>query len=281
MVKLNHADIFIPDGGSTETALSRTTHLAIAAHQDDIEIMAIDGILQCYQNQDQWFSSVVVTDGRSSPRSGPYENLSDEEMIKVRNEEQKKAASIGRYSAQIILGYQSGEVKRKNTAALVQDLLSIFQATRPTFVYLHNLTDKHPTHVAVALRAIESLRQLEKTLRPKAIYGCEVWRSLDWVQDNSKVSFNCSEMLELQKSLLSVFDTQNRGGKRYDLATMGRRLANATFLNPLDTSHATHLTFSMDLTPLIVDPDLDITEYVRGYIKQFLIEVEDVIRGVS
>ena len=37
----NHAaQIFIPDGIPEEEALSRTTDLCIAAHQDDIEIMA-------------------------------------------------------------------------------------------------------------------------------------------------------------------------------------------------------------------------------------------------
>ena len=38
-MKLNKADaeLFIPDGKPTEEALERTTHMAIAAHHDDIE----------------------------------------------------------------------------------------------------------------------------------------------------------------------------------------------------------------------------------------------------
>ena len=32
--------IYIPDGTEEEQALERTTHLCIAAHQDDIEFMA-------------------------------------------------------------------------------------------------------------------------------------------------------------------------------------------------------------------------------------------------
>ena len=38
------ADLFVPDGLEMPAALSRTTHLAIAAHQDDLEIMAYHGI---------------------------------------------------------------------------------------------------------------------------------------------------------------------------------------------------------------------------------------------
>ena len=37
-------EIYIPSGISEDKALE-TTHLAIAAHHDDIEIMAYDGIL--------------------------------------------------------------------------------------------------------------------------------------------------------------------------------------------------------------------------------------------
>ena len=33
------ADLFVPDGLEPEAALGRTTHLCIAAHQDDVEIM--------------------------------------------------------------------------------------------------------------------------------------------------------------------------------------------------------------------------------------------------
>ena len=41
---LESAELYIPDGVEESTALSRTTHLCVAAHQDDIEIMAYDGV---------------------------------------------------------------------------------------------------------------------------------------------------------------------------------------------------------------------------------------------
>ena len=66
------AEIFIPDGLQVEEALARTTHLCISAHQDDIEIMAAGPILDCFQQNDLWFTGVVVTDGRGSPRDDLY-----------------------------------------------------------------------------------------------------------------------------------------------------------------------------------------------------------------
>ena len=61
---------YIPDGMQEQAAIFRTTHLAISAHQDDIEFMAYAPIAECFGNQDKWFGAIVVTDGAGSPRSG-------------------------------------------------------------------------------------------------------------------------------------------------------------------------------------------------------------------
>ena len=105
----------------------------------------------------------------------------------------------------------------------------MLKATQPTYLYTHNLADKHDTHVAVALRAIQAVRSLPTSRRPQRVFGCEVWRDLDWLLDEDKVPFDLTEHQSLQVALLGVFDSQIAGGKRYDLATMGRRRANATY----------------------------------------------------
>src|SRR5262245_19306553 len=88
-------EIYLPDNVPVDQALARTTHMAIAAHQDDIEIMAAQPILECFQQKDKWFTGVVVTDGRGSPRDNLYKDYSDEEMRLVRFKEQNKAAIVG------------------------------------------------------------------------------------------------------------------------------------------------------------------------------------------
>jgi LmbE family N-acetylglucosaminyl deacetylase len=270
---LDTAEIFVPDGLSAEEALARTTHLAIGAHQDDIEIMAFDGILKCFQRDDRWFCGVTVTNGSGSPRDDLYEDYTDEEMRTVRRKEQKKAAVVGEYGAQVLLDYPSAAVKDGANPAPVQDIESLLRATRPEIVYTHNLADKHDTHVAVALRAIEAIRSLPATERPQRLYGCEVWRDLDWVADVDKIAFDCSAHENLQAALLGVFDSQICGGKRYDLATMGRRRANATYYASHETDVATGMIFALDLTPLIQDPVEDLQTYVRTFIDRFAREV--------
>lgn len=267
------AEIFVPDALPADVALARTTHMAIGAHQDDLEIMAFDGILEGFQCDTCWFTGVVVTNGAGSPRADLYRDYTDEEMQVVRRREQKKAAVVGEYGAQVLLDYPSSVVKDRTHAAPVEDLYALFRLAQPEVVYTHNLADKHDTHVAVTLRVIEALRRLPAEMRPKHLYGCEVWRNLDWLLDTDKVTFDASTHEGLQAALLGVFDSQVCGGKRYDLATMGRRQANATYFASHDTDVATGLIFAMDLTPLIIDPNLSITGYTLSFITRFAQEV--------
>jgi LmbE family N-acetylglucosaminyl deacetylase len=269
----DQAEVFIPDGRPADEALARTTHLAIGAHQDDLEIMAIDGILACFQRDDRWFTGVVVTDGAGSPRAGAYVHTTDAEMRRIRVQEQKKAAAIGEYSALALLNHPSRVVKDLRQAPPRDDLQGLLRLARPEVVYTHNLADKHPTHVSVALRVIAALRELPAAEHPTRLLGCEVWRSLDWMVDADKSVFDCSEREGLQMALLGVFDSQVSGGKRYDLATMGRRRANATYAETHGVDRATGMTYAMDLTPLIRDPGLDIGDFVKAHIDRFAVDV--------
>ena len=275
------AEIFVPDGLSSETALARTTHMAISAHQDDIEIMAAAPIMECFQQTDRWFMGVVMTDGRGSPRDGIYAHFTDEEMHMVRFKEQRKAAIIGEYAAQVLLDYPSKMVKDGQNQQPVEDLVALFRATRPKYVYTHNLADKHDTHVGVALKVIAALRRLPETERPEKLYGCEVWRDLDWMVDSDKVAFNLTEHENLQAALLGVYDSQIAGGKRYDLASLGRRRAHATYFESHGVDLTAGLIYAMDLTPLIVQTDLEIAVFVQEVIQRFALDVADRLTRVG
>lgn len=274
------AQLFIPDGLPDDEGLKRTTHMAISAHQDDIEIMAVDGVLKCFQRPDRWFCGVVVTDGAGSPRDDLYKDYTDQEMRAIRVGEQKKAAIIGEYAAQIQLDYPSSVVKNSAKKEPVEDLVQIMQIAQPEVIYTHNLADKHPTHVAVSLRVIEAARRLPEARRPQKIYGCEVWRGLDWMMDDDKVVFETTAHENLQMALLGVFDSQVCGGKRYDLSTMGRRRANATYYASHSVDKMDGMSIGMDLTPLIKDTDLDIERFVQAHIDRFAADVHHLISSM-
>lgn len=265
--------IFIPDGKPVGEALSRITHLGIGAHQDDLEFMAFHGILACFARDDQWFGGVTCTDGAGSSRTGPYASFTNEQMMAIRRKEQDTAASVGHYGAMIQLDYPSSAVKGPDKLNLTGDLLEILAATRPEVVYTHNLADKHDTHLGVTIAAIQAMRQLARDQRPKQVIGCEVWRNLDWLPDADKVLMDVSGRDNLAAALNGIFDSQIAGGKRYDLATLGRRAANATFFDSHTTDAATQLVFGIDLTPLVTDETKDIVGYVCDFIEQFNTDV--------
>lgn len=260
------ADVYVPDGSSLAAALKRTTHLCLAAHQDDIEIMAYHGIAECYGRRDRWFTGVVLTDGSGSPRAGKFARHTDEQMKAVRRQEQRRAAKLGQYSAAIQLAHPSTVVKSAKSAVVRVDLAALFAACPAKVVYLHNPADKHDTHVACFLRCLEALRALPKARRPKQVLGCEVWRNLDWLVDTDKVLLDDSARPALAAKLIGAFQSQIAGGKRYDRAIAGRRLANATFHTSHATDAASAVTWAIDLTPLVNDPKLSIEQFTLAHL---------------
>ena len=273
------ADIFIPDGKPVANALARITHLGIGAHQDDLEFMAFHGILQCFHSDTEWFGGVTCTNGSGSARTGSYADFTDAEMMAVRSEEQRQAAIVGRYAAMVQLDYPSGSAKDPADPRLREDLRAILAAAQPRVVYTHNPADKHDTHVAVVVPVIQAIRDLPRDKRPQAVHGCEVWRDLDWLGDAEKIVHDVSGNDSLAAALNGIFDSQIAGGKRYDLAVMGRRRANATFFQSHGVDRSDALAFAMDLTPLAHDDSLDIIEYVTGAIDRFRADVVAKLRS--
>ena len=322
-------DIFIPTGLSFAEAASQVTHLGIVAHQDDLEIMALPGILECYEHPTKRFGGITCTSGSGSPRTGPYASYSDDEMKECRKEEQRQAARLGKYLFMAQLGFGSSEIQNSTGNPLVESLLELlsepvfkvaaadegqgafgaqrrsvlkvlgwscsteatqpvaaavdcenrFSQMRPQVIYTHHLLDKHPSHRAVGPAVIAALRRLPREQRPKQLLGGEVWRGLDWWTNQDKVTLDVSAHPELSEKLLRVFDSQITGGKRYDLAAIGRWRANATFASPHSVDQSSLVSYAIDLTPLIENDQLDVAEYTLGFVERFRKEVAVDLEG--
>jgi LmbE family N-acetylglucosaminyl deacetylase len=267
------ADIFVPDGTDPDRALARTTHLCVIAHQDDIEINAYPAVAECYGKTDRFFTGVVMTNGAGSARTGRYASVTDGEMQMIRREEQRRAATLGKYNLQLQLAYPSADVKKPGHPGVLADLGIIFGGCMPQVVYLHQPADKHDTHVACFLRAIEAIRALPRERRPARVVGVEGWRDLDWLADEEKVGLDAAPNPELAGELIRIFDSQVAGGKRYDIAALGRRAANATFHTSHATDRATAINWAMDLTPLVQDEMLSPLDFALKHVDRFRSDV--------
>jgi LmbE family N-acetylglucosaminyl deacetylase len=262
-------DLFIPDGLAEDAAIARTTHLGIGAHQDDLEFMAFHGIAECFYSTEKWFGGITCTDGAGSSHAGPYAGVSPSELSAIRMQEQRTAALAGRYSFIVQLGYPSKEITRPIGGPLVSDLVSLFGRMKPSVIYTHNPADKHETHLRVLVAVLEALREAPPAHRPAKLLGCEMWRSLDWMQDGDKVVQDLSGHGHLAAALNGLFDSQIAGGKRYDLAVAGRRRANATLLESHSGDALTEAAFVMDLSTLIGAASSDLVDFTLGHVDRF------------
>lgn len=260
------ASLFIPDGTAGKAAWDRITHLGIGAHADDLEFMALHGILACHERQDLWFGGVTCTDGGGSVTG---KDAATVDLVARRRSEQQEAAETGRYGVMLQLGYTSVEAKDVLDHRLTDDLFSVFSRCRPQTVYTHNPADKHETHIAVMARVVNAIRRIPPGQRPQRLLGCEVWRDLDWLNDEDKVMLDVGQNPALAQKLAGVFRTQMEGGKRYDLAVRGRERAHATFLNSHRADGPSAVWLAMDLTPLIIDDRMTVTQLVNGHLSRF------------
>lgn len=271
------SEVFVPDGIASASALSRTTHLGIGAHPDDLEIMAIHGVLECVTSDARWFTGVVATDGAGGPALLARSSVSAEAVRTTRRAEQKRAAELGCYGALVLLDHTSAEAKDAANAALVGDLREVLRATSPKVVYTHSLADAHDTHVAVALAVVAACRSLAASERPERVLGCEVWRDLDWLPEGAKIALPLSGNEELERALIRVFESQLGAGKRFDVGALGRRRANATFNEIRDADAHEAIVWAMDLTPA-ARGELEPEELVEHLTRAFEADVLERIR---
>jgi LmbE family N-acetylglucosaminyl deacetylase len=274
------ADVHVPDGRPLAEALGRTTDLGIGAHPDDLELFALVPIAECLADPGRAFVGVTCTDGAGSAVTGRFADMTADQLIACRRDEQRRAADVGRYAAVLQLGHPSATVRRPDgLATLVDDLAAVLAATRPRRVVTHDLADKHVTHVAVGLATVAAVRRLPTAVRPERLLGVEGWRSLGWLGADEAVGLDATGHADLARRLVEVFRSQLTG-KRYDLAEAGRRRANATLGDPRRLDTAEEASVAMDLTPLVVDDRLDPVAFVLAAVDRFRADVEHTLRDL-
>lgn len=243
------SDLYIPDDVCAAEAHARCSHLGIGAHADDLEFMAYHGISACYQQPCHWFGGIVCTAG-NRPLPGNEPAIRD--YAQRRCTEQRRAADIGAYSFVHQLGYSSESIQAaEGRQRLVEQLADSLLTSQVDILYTHNPVDQHPTHQAVCQAVLAACLRIPPHARPKRIYGCELWGSLDWLSSSDKIGLDVSDHPQLARALNQCFQSQIESGKNYPEAVIGRRRANATFQDPYAADSVDQLWLAMDLSPLI------------------------------
>ncbi len=246
------------------------THIAIAAHKDDGEMLALHGILNCYDKGG--FALIVLTDGGNCPKSGKYADVSYDDMAELRTEEQKRAATFGKYEKVYFLQLPSSSLETE-FEEISSKVASIFNEN-PTiqYAYAHSLFDRHKTHINASKIAIESIRQSKYKGKIKMLYGVELWRDLDWIPENEQILLDVSGSKDFAMDLLSFFPSQNQS-KMYNKGFCGRVVANATFSNSHSNSLASEQIRAIDMTKLVFADKNAVRAFVDEQLGKFKQEI--------
>ena len=253
-----------------------TNLLAIAAHHDDIEVMAMDGILKAYGSKKYDFYACVLGDGANCIKSGKYADVSDKEMMEARNQEQTRASQIGEYEKLVMLKHSQEELENDEKGKIGKELRELILDVKPDIIYTHNIFDKNPAHRITCKRVIDAILSLDEDDRPRLVYGCELFRSLDWLPDKYKVVFDLSENKELQSRLIGVYDTKIEQFKNYNKAIVGRKMAHAAFGSSVgDGDEDKLIWYGINLTP-VVAKNIDLKDYCTRILSDFNKEMLDL-----
>ena len=269
---LKKGEIYIPKTGKK----GPVKFVCICAHPDDCELMAIDGIQRGYRAAKYTFSCIVTTDGADSERTGKFAKATDEKMAEVAISEQKKAATIGRYNSVYFMNYSSEETRDQDNEDIVNEYIEIIKELKPRIIYTHSILDRHPTHVAVAIKVINALRTMKKSEQPKVLYGCESERDLDWLDQSKVVTFDVSKNMRLQRQLISAHKSANMS-RDYVNACIGRRLVNAVFNRDEKKKNAKLTAKAINMTTLLRRKDYPIKRFAMSFVDDLYVEINDMM----
>lgn len=261
------ARLFTPRAGDAGALFAQASHIAVGAHPDDLEFMSGHAILAGAKAAG--FAGVTCEAGSENPA---------EQVVRLK--EQEDAARLGNYLAVATLSHLSKDLKAGRRAPLVADLKTLFATAKPQAVYTHNPADKHDTHVAVCVSVVEALRSLPADRRPARLYGCEVWRGLDWVVDAEKTRFDVSDGMGHLAKLMKAYPSQLQG-KAYDLALDGRKRANATFFDARSNDQMTHCEYALDMTELLTNTTLAVEAWIDRHLESLRSDVKARIARIS
>ena len=135
---------------------------SIMAHPDDTDIWC-GGTLRKYYEQGHEISIVVVTNGRT----GTNIPISDEVLIKTRQEEQRASARTYGVENIIFLGFDDSELF--STPEARRKIITAIRTLAPDVILTHNLLDQNSDHRVTAQLVTDSLVPLPlETVRADA-----------------------------------------------------------------------------------------------------------------
>jgi len=158
---------------------------------------------------------------------------------------------------------------KKVDRSVAEKLAAILSEIKPKELYIHSPFDKHPTHIGAMKVSLEAVKLLPKEIKPEKLYGCEVWRGLDWMEGDEDLKvIHFDDEVGLSDYILSSFSSQNES-KNYLDAAKGRRKSNATFSESHSVNQAGEAALYVDLSVFLRENPPSPEDFVAAKIDAF------------
>lgn len=185
--------------------------LCICPHPDD-ESIAMGGLIAMSA---KLFDVILLTDGRKG-----FKELSEEETIKIREEEFKNAMNTAGVSKYNLLNIPDKKLSDNF------DLFKTIDIKEYDYIFVPNIIDQHPDHKAVSILLNKLLNSGVKVKPDLKICFYEVWSALSLV--NAFVDI--SEVIETKKAMINCYKSQI-SQKDYEYHALGLNQYRGMFKN--------------------------------------------------
>lgn len=148
-------------------ALNERKVFVLSPHPDD-DIVGCGGTLHLYHQKGAEITSIYMTDGR---KGNPEYN--EDDLVLIRKEEAKKAATMIGIDRLIFLGNRDTELSP--STGTIAELSAILKDQRPEAVFLPFMLDNHHDHIVTNDIFVRAAKDYYGAMM---CYGYEIWTPL-------------------------------------------------------------------------------------------------------
>jgi LmbE family N-acetylglucosaminyl deacetylase len=255
--------VALQEGKSLNDCRGRKDNMVVISPHPDDDILGAGGVMIEAAEKGRAVFSVIVTDGRGSPRKGPP--ISDEDRVALRQKESMAALKVAGAAGGFYLLKRSSELEGEEGTGVERDLRELFESLRPSEVFLPAPYERHRTHIRCTRLTLEALRS-SAWLRP-SLLGYSLWGS--FFGEKKRVLRDITPFIRKKVEAVLAHATQI-AYKNYQQGILGKNNAEAIFWESQEVQKATFVETFLDMTELLEHKDLSLEDFIRQDVEAFI-----------
>jgi len=257
--------IAIQEGKSPDDFRGRKDNMVVISPHPDDDILGAGGVMIEAAEKGRAVFSVIVTDGRGSPRKGPP--ISDEDMVALRQKESMAALKVVGAAGGFYFRRKSFDLQGEGGKEVEKDLKDLFEWLTPGEVYLPAPYERHKTHQKVTRLTLAVLRS--STAPRPFLFGYSLWGG--FFGEKKRVARDITPFVRKKVEAVLAHATQI-AYKNYQQGILGKNNAEAIFWESQEVQKATFVETFLDMTEFLEHKDLSLEDFIRQDVETFIRE---------